>query len=259
MSKAQPLPPPTSTEAPAAHVENSLKRPREDDAPSIKQEAEASTSSTLAEAPAAKRARSEWSDVPPPEGNVKGEVDVSNIKTEEQAAAFLEQMTEMLQMASGSEASISTELTDAISQIVKSVGSYDPADIVASSSSVDFASGSKSPKPDDFIKYFDFSSFDPVDDDKVDTPDLVPASSTNPSPESNAAEPDGHSLGSSLSSSDSKNSDLRTSLDVSFDPLRMGPLGEIDGGEAAYYSTMLDWKWDGPMQSQDNPWAILQT
>jgi hypothetical protein len=142
------------------------------------------------------------------------------------------------------------------------VGTY-PADLVASTSTaVDFgASGSKSPKADDFIKYFDFSSFDPTDDDKPDTPDLVPSSSTKPSPESNAAEPDGHALSNSVpSSSDSKtSSDLKGSLEVSFDPLRMGPLGEIDGGEAVYYSTMLDWKWDVPMQSQGDPWAILQT
>lgn len=45
-------------------------------------------------------------------------------------------------------------------------------------------------------------------------------------------------------------------VESSFDPLRMGVLGEIDGGEAAYYSTMLEWKWDGQMPSQENAWAI---
>jgi hypothetical protein len=78
------------------------------------------------------------------------------------------------------------------------------ADFVASTSltAVDFgASASKSPMADDFIKCFDFSSFDPMDDDKPDTLGLVQASSTNPSPEINAAEPDGHALSNPVPSS----------------------------------------------------------
>ena len=273
---AAPAPAPVSAPAPAPSVhqpEHSLKRPREDDTPSVKAEPEASTSSVV-EAPAPKRARSEWSDVPPPDGGFKEEEEENEIKTEEQATAFITQMSELLMM---NDSAISPELTDAISQIVKSAGSFDAADLVGASSSttsgaggLDFSgAGSRSPKQDDFIKYFDFSSFD----DKVDTPDLVPTSSTNPSPESNSEPVEGHGMigsGSLMSSGSDLNgvkdstkpstmSSLSASYEPTFDQLRMGSLGEIDGGESAYYSTMPEWKWDTMMTSGTDPWAIMQT
>ena len=103
--------------------------------------------------------------------------------------------------------------------------------------------------------------------------DLVPTSSTNPSPESNSEPVEGHGMigsGSLMSSGSDLNgvkdstkpstmSSLSASYEPTFDQLRMGSLGEIDGGESAYYSTMPEWKWDTMMTSGTDPWAIMQT
>jgi len=61
------------------------------------------------------------------------------------------------------------------------------------------------------------------------TTDLVSSSSTNPSPES----------GSEFT-----------------DPLRLGTLKEVDGGESTYFHPS-EWKWDNPMPMLEQPWAIF--
>lgn len=110
------------------------------------------------------------------------------------------------------------------------------------------------PAVDEFIEYIDFSSFGTLDDDengsKAHTPDLVSASSTNPSPES-GSEIDAVGQGATT---DWKLGDIP---DLS-DPLRLGPWKEIDGGESAYYQHS-DWKWDSPMPTLEQPWAVFPT
>jgi len=105
---------------------------------------------------------------------------------------------------------------------------------------------------DPFDEFFDFS-FGTVEDEDSKTPDLVSSSSTNPSPESNHDAESGHHL---LTSASSSTIDIKTE-DLS-DPLRLGTWKEIDGGEAAYYQ-MTEWKFESPMTSIDQPWAIYNS
>jgi len=113
--------------------------------------------------------------------------------------------------------------------------------------------GGPPPHVDEFVEFFDFSSFGTLDEDdagsKAATPDLISSSSTNPSPESNNSEVD--PAHQALTSSDVKSEDFT-------DHLRLGVWKEVDGGESAYFQSG-QWKWDSPMQSLDQPWAIFNS
>ncbi|KAJ4479972.1 hypothetical protein J3R30DRAFT_2560687 [Lentinula aciculospora] len=206
-----------------------------------------------------KRAKTEW-EGPVSDALQKKNQAVENIKTEEDASSFLEQVTELIKMAdTENQAALSSDISETLEQILKGydgglldsdtsntfstlglneVGSLDPP-----------ASNSQVPSSNDLTEFFDFSLFTNEDEDesKVGTPDLVSSSSTNPSPESQAdADPAHHAT---------------AMLDVKqeeYDPLRLGTLKEIDGGESSYYQS-TDWKWDGHMATLEQPWAIFNS
>ena len=204
-----------------------------------------------------KRVKSEWESQPSEAHRKTSEV-VANIKTEDEPA-FFDQITELIKKAAeeegGQPSSITTGISETLGMLLKG---YGPAINGLSGTSMGVeSSSSRDPDAvpalgDPFDEFFDFS-FGTVEDEDIKTPDLVSSSSTNPSPESNDDAESGHHL---LTSTSSSTIDIKTE-DLS-DPLRLGTWKEIDGGEAAYYQT-TEWKYDSPMTSFDQPWAIFNS
>jgi len=255
-----PLPPPEPATAPSPAGSN--KRQREEEAsPPQQMQPSASNASgpSVANEPSPpKRIKTEW-DGPPNEA-IKGRAEqVENIKTEEDGAAFLEQMTELFKMAAGNDGqdTITSDFSETLDTIFKGFGAS--TDEGASGiSSLGMGDGNVSqdvapPVVDEFVEFFDFSSFGTLDEDdagsKAATPDLISSSSTNPSPESGSEVDTAHHQ--ALTSSDVKSEDFT-------DHLRLGVWKEVDGGESAYFHSG-QWKWDSPMQSLDQPWAIFNS
>jgi hypothetical protein len=190
----------------------------------------------------------------------KKQEEIDAIETEEDACAFLERMTELIKLAAGGQGqeSLSSNISDTLAAILQGYGSIPDASDSSGMGSLGLDSVIQEEPPpalpaaDEFVEFFDFSSFGTLDDDnggsKAPTPDLLSSSSTNPSPESGSeADATGHPVTIDVKTEDS--------LDFS-DPLRLGPWKEIDGGESAYY-LQPDWKWDGPMPVLEQPWAIF--
>lgn len=257
-----PLPATEHSQVPIAG--GNVKRQREDDTPSgnLFESSPAASGSGVANEPSPpKRMKTEWED--PSENGKKTEsvenikIDpTENIKTEEDASAFLEQMTNLIKRAAGEEGqeSLTSDISETLDQILKGYP------VVPEASDHGLSLGNlgepsrTSPPPtkpsaDEFVEFFDFSSFGTLDDDdngsKAPTPDLMP-SLTNSSPES-ATETD--AIHHASISMDPKTEDMP-------DLLRLGTWKEIDGGESAYYQS-VDWKWDSPMPTQEPPWAIF--
>ncbi len=182
------------------------------------------------------------------------EEQATKVETEEDASVFLEQMTELIKLAGGE--GISSDISDTLDIILKGYSAVPDGSMSLGEASGSGARPSSPPIPSvDEFEFFDFSSFETeavADEDetgsKAATPDLVSSSSTNPSPES-GSEADGthHAL---------TFSDLKTEEPA--DPLRLSTMKEVDGGESAYYQS-TEWKWDGPMSTLDQPWAIFQS
>ncbi|CAK5268789.1 unnamed protein product [Mycena citricolor] len=176
--------------------------------------------SSMVEPSPPKRQKTEWDG--PPSESLKARADqFDKARTEEDSATLLEQMTELFKMASdssGQDSGITRDFSETLDTIFKDFGG-----------------------PDEFVEFFDFSSFGPDEDaaeseSKAATPDLVSStSSTNPSPES-------------LSETDPKPEDYN-------DFLRLGVWKEVDGGESAHFHSG-QWKWDSPMQTLEQPWAV---
>lgn len=147
-----------------------------------------------------------------------------------------------------------SEVSDVITQVLKSAGSF-PGLADSSLGDEPLPPSSKSPKlasQDEFTEYFDYSYFK-----DEETPDLTANSSTSTgaSPESNSAESGGHAP--PPESSKSTDSKLATLSNDAFDPSHIGFLGEIDGGEAEYFTSRDGWRWDEiPSSTQDTHWAI---
>ncbi len=205
-----------------------------------------------------KKVKTEW-EGPPNDALKKREETVENIKTEEDASQFLEQMTELIKMAGeGQESTLSSDISETLDMILKGYSAAPDGGEGTSISSLGEGSstGGRPPTPsipgaDEFVEFFDFSSFETeaIDDDegsKAPTPDLVSSSSTNPSPESGSEADLAHHA---LTFSDFKTEEPS-------DPLRLGTFKEVDGGESAYYQS-TEWKWDGPMTTLEQPWAIF--
>ncbi|KAH7873353.1 hypothetical protein F5879DRAFT_950856 [Lentinula edodes] len=241
-----------------------VKRPREEELDALQPSTDPSAGSssnplptTVANEPSPpKRAKTDW-EGPISESLQKKNQVVENIKTEEDASQFLEQMTELIKMAgTEDQAALSSDISETLEQILKGYDGGIPDSDTFSTlglnevGSLDAsASTSQILSSNDLTEFFDFSLFPNEDEDesKVGTPDLVSSSSTNPSPESQAdADPAHHAT---------------ALLDVKqeeYDPLRLGTLKEIDGGESAYYQS-TDWKWDGHMATLEQPWAIFNS
>ncbi|KAJ7158919.1 hypothetical protein C8R46DRAFT_404752 [Mycena filopes] len=256
------LPPPEPATASAPSPANSNKRAREEDS-SPPHQSHASPSNTPSNAPGPsvangpsppKRIKTEWEGPPNPAITARAE-QVENVKTEEDGAAFLEQMTELFKMAAGNDGQeLTSDFSETLDTIFKGFGA--PTDEGASGmSSLGVGDGSVpqdggAPPVVDEFEFFDFSSFGDEDDagSKAETPDLISSSSTNPSPES-GSEVDATHQG--LTSTDVKSEDYS-------DHLRLGVWKEVDGGESAYFHSG-QWKWDSPMQTPDQPWAIFNS
>jgi hypothetical protein len=195
----------------------------------------------------------------PSEALVKRNEQIEKIKTDEDASKFLEEVTELIKQASGVEgqASMASDITDTLDQIFKSYTSGTDLPRLADAADTSGLSDRRPPSPsagiraisDEFGDFFDFSSFEGDESaSKAPTPDLVPTSSTNPSPESNS-DPVGTPFTMDLNAMDDSamTTDLR----------RLGMWKEIDGGEGAFFQ-QDNWKWGTPMPTMDQPWAIFQ-
>ncbi|KAJ6607365.1 hypothetical protein B0H10DRAFT_2072011 [Mycena sp. CBHHK59/15] len=250
-SKAVPpsAPEPVTAPSPAA----STKRPREEDSSPPSQTSIMASGSGVANEPSPpKRQKTEWEGPPNDALKTRAEA-VENVKTEEDGVAFLEQMTELFKIAVGNDGqdTVTSDFSETLDTILKGFGA--PTDEGSSGMSSLGMDGSVTqdgaqPVTDEFVEFFDFSSF--VDDDdagsKAATPDLISSSSsTNPSPESGSEADAAHQA----LTSDVKSEDFS-------DHLRLGVWKEVDGGESAYFHSG-QWKWDSPMQSLEQPWAIF--
>ncbi|KAF9007653.1 hypothetical protein BDQ17DRAFT_1351077 [Cyathus striatus] len=169
-----------------------------------------------------KRLKTEWESAPD-DSQKKKEEAVENIKTEEDASMFLEQMTELIKMAAGGEGqeSLTTDISETLDMILKGYTE---------------SSGGRELSPPSGIP-----TADAFDEDETATPDLVPSSTKTNGPH--------HAPATNGSSSEIK-------TEESLDLLRLGTWKEIDGGESAYYQAP-DWKWDSPMPSLEQPWSIF--
>jgi hypothetical protein len=260
------VPPPVSS-VPAEPVQpspstsnRSIKRPRDDDIAMVTDGAGPPN-----EPSPPKRPKTEW-ESPPCEALREKNEAIDNTKTEEDASVFFEQMTaELIKIASNGEdqETLSSDISDTLEMILKGYGPVpDTVDIsgamsLGESSTARETSPPPAPLMDAFDEFFDFSLGTVEDDEnnsKAPTPDLVSSSSTNPSPESNhEADVANQALSSSsLSAMDIKTEELP-------DLLRLGTWKEIDHGEATYYNPPAEWKWDSPMPSHDQPWAIFNS
>ncbi|KAJ3716145.1 hypothetical protein C8R42DRAFT_679661 [Lentinula raphanica] len=242
-----------------------VKRPREEDSEVPQPNPGPSTGSnplpSVSHEPSPpKRVKTEW-DGPVSEALQKRNQAVENIKTEEDASQFLEHVTQLIKNAGPEEqAALTSDISETLEQLLKG---YDGGPLLDSDSSNTFstlgltevgsldatASTSQIPSSNDFAEFFDFSLFSNEDEgeSKAGTPDLVSSSSTNTSPESQAdADPAHHATA------------LLDHKQEEYDPLRLGTLKEIDGGESAYYQS-TEWKWDEPMPTLEQPWAIFNS
>ncbi|KAG6820314.1 hypothetical protein H0H93_002401 [Arthromyces matolae] len=258
-SKIQPpaLPAPEQVPTPSG---SSVKRPRDDDVPIASEASPAASGSGIANEPSPPKrpkTESEWGG-PPTEAVAKKAEVVENIKTEEDASAFLEQMTELIKMAGEGQEALTSDISETLDQILKGYGSVpDGSDVLLGFSSFgslgesSTLTSSSKPHPDEFVEFFDFSSFTATDeendaDSKAPTPEL---SSTGPSPDSGSEADAAQHV---LLSTEPKTEELS-------DLLRLGPWKEIDGGESAYYHSADGWKWDSPMPTLEQPWAIFNS
>ena len=237
----------------------SSKRPHDDNTSNGASPATGSSSTVPNEPSPPKRPKTEWDSAPSEALRKKNEA-IDSIKTEEDASVFLEQMTaELIKMATNGEGqeSLSSDISDTLEMILKGYGPIPDISGAMSLGETSTAREPSSPAPpmDSFDEFFDFSfGMDDENNSKAPTPDLVSSSSTNPSPESNH---DVDAANHGLSSSSSSAMDIKTEEQP--DHLRLGTWKEIDHGEATYYNPTTEWKWDSPMPSHDQPWAIFNS
>lgn len=215
-------------------------------------------------APSPKKVKTEDWDGETSEGLVKRHQEVDSINTVEDANAFMDKMKELVAMTASTDAGVYDDITHTLDRILQGAA-QDPTHMATSSyaSSIGGPLSELSPPagpPNDafleFHEFIDYSRFTTLEDEeesKAPTPDLVPSSSTNPSPQSN---PDADQSQGASSPDKTKIEEPRESNHL--DLLHMGAFKEIDGGESAYYQSS-DWKWEGPMTTLDQPWAIYQT
>jgi hypothetical protein len=196
-------------------------------------------------APSPKRVKPDW-EGPPNEEVRKRDEQAENVKTDEQAQALFDHVTKFIDENPESAEAASNAL-DEILRIYPTVhDTNDPA--AASSFNYSVLPPTSSPHPisqDFFGDFIDFSAFD-----DTPTPDLVAGSSTNPSPESASDQDHPHTgrAGSSPQISNAKSDDA-------YELLRPSIWKEIAGGDTMFHQTQ-GWKWEGPLETSDQPWAI---
>jgi len=239
---------PEATPAPVVGV----KRPPEDDSAAVS--ALTPPEAMMSNAPSPKKVKTEW-EGDPSEALLKRQQEIDNIKTEEDAMAFLSRVLEYANQDTGTHSDIAASLDLILAGVAQP-----PEDAAATAAAVSAHVARDPPPPtalspyqgpaiDALSEFFDFSTFTTLEDEeesKPPTPDLVPSSEANPSPESGSdADLSGGSPGKT------KNEDSTDHLSF----LRLGALKEIDGGESAYYQ-MDNWKWAGEMPTLEQPWAM---
>ncbi|KAI5985987.1 hypothetical protein EDD15DRAFT_2532631 [Pisolithus albus] len=203
-----------------------VKRPPQDETTALLNQA--SSEPGPSQAPSPKKIRTEW-EGEPSEALVKRQQQIENVKTEEDAIAFFDQMRELLAITARADGSVHTDIAASLSEILAGV-SQEPEDAAATAAAISAA-----------------RELDEESDSKAPTPELVPSTEANPSPESGSdADPLTGSPGKTKIEDSSDHIDL----------LRLGVLREIDGGEAAHYQSD-HWKWEGTMQTPEQPWAML--
>ena len=267
-SPAEPKIPTTPAAAPATPAASAptpdasagTKRPREEDASAP---AAASTA-----APASKKIKTEWDELPS-DAALKRAAEAENIKTDDDAVKFFDQMTSWLSQMSGdcegrdgssSLQTIARELDDILQAYPGA-----PDDNGLPPGFIDgITVGSASPKlggptvdPSD---YFDFISYELPDADpagsKAATPDLVQgASSVGPSPGS-ASETDHPPASGPAAADTAKIVEPKTEPGEGADAIRPELWQAIDGGEAGFYNSSVGWKWEQPMGAVDQAWAL---
>jgi len=253
-SKAVPVTTPATE--PVASSSANAKRQREEEAAV---NSLGTSSGDIANEPSPpKRAKTEWDSPPSEELQRKNEA-AENIKTEEEASVFMEQITELIKSAGVEQSALTTDISETLDMILKGYGSVPDSSDNAGAMLLGESRNIRELTPpvssnESFEEFIDFS-FGALDEEentsKAPTPDLVPSSSTGPSPESNTESeaPNHNFLSASSSIGEHKLEDMS-------DPLRLGLWKDIDGGEAGYYQSN-DWKWDSPMNSLDQAWAIF--
>jgi hypothetical protein len=228
----------TSTPASSTPIDakGGAKRVRDDDVDSA--------TPGVVTAPSPKRVKSDW-EGPPNEEVRKRNEQADNVKTDDQALAFVESVTKFIDENPESAEAASHALDEILRTCPPSSDIDDPT-MVPSFGFGDLPSTSP-PHPfgnDVFGEFIDLAAFD-----ETPTPDLVAGSSTNPSPESTSDQDHPH-MGHAGSPpvSHAKTGDT-------YDLLRPNVCKEIAGGDTMFHQTS-GWKWEGPMETPDQAWAI---
>ncbi|KAI0703825.1 hypothetical protein BC835DRAFT_1317755 [Cytidiella melzeri] len=260
-STSAPAPTPVAAATPSA-MDQSSPAAATPESSSSKRRREEDTLPTLPapiDAPSPKKARIDW-DGPASAELMKKNEEVEAVQSDEDAAKFIENMTEMLKMASNDE--FSAEISNALALVISG---YSDTSIGDTGFGMLGDVGSSSPMTNsqptgDGLEFFDFSSYSSAYDDdtgsKAVTPDLLQATSTNPSPR--AGSENEHTV--HVSNVPDTVTIVEPKADdgtVGLDPLRLGIWKEIDGGIGSYHQPGDGWKWDGHMPSSEQSWAIV--
>ncbi|KAL1683382.1 hypothetical protein EV122DRAFT_258332 [Schizophyllum commune] len=243
---AAPTPPSTSTPAAEPQTPTIGKRQREDDP----------AQSPINGPSPPKRVKAEDETAAP---SMLPEDKTANLesKTDQEVAACLDQMKELVQQASqgdGSSPGMNANIVEVFDELFKSSislpdasgdGSMDMPGTLDASLGMGGA--------DDSLSFFDWTAYginaDAPDgsDSVAPTPDLL-HSSTNTSPESAA----GGDADASHGGASEKHEEDKVA-----EHLNVGIWKDIEGGsESLYHQAAPEWKWDGTMPTLDQPWAI---
>jgi len=183
---------------------------------------------------------------PPNEEVRRRDEEAENVKTDEQALALFEHVAKFIDENPESAEAASNAL-DEILRTYPTVTDMDDATGAPSFSFGDLPPTSP-PHPigqDIFGDFIDYSAFD-----DTPTPDLVAGSSTNPSPES-ASDQDHPHTGRAGSSPQIPNAKTEDAYEL----LRPTVWKEIAGGDTMFHQPQ-PWKWEGQMETPEQPWAI---
>ncbi|KAI9512951.1 hypothetical protein F5148DRAFT_560177 [Russula earlei] len=196
-------------------------------------------------APSPKRTKPDWEGAPNEEVRKRDE-QAENVKTDEQAMAFVEHVTKFIDE--------NPESAEAASSALEAIlRTYPPApDMEDPMVPTSFSFGDLPPTSpphatghDIFGDFIDYTAFE-----DTPTPDLVAGSSTNPSPES-ASDQDHPHTGRAGPSPQISNAKVEDAYDL----LRPTVWQEIAGGDQMFHQAQ-GWRWDGPMETPDQAWAI---
>ncbi|KAI5892411.1 uncharacterized protein SCHCODRAFT_02626105 [Schizophyllum commune H4-8] len=240
-----PTPPSTSTPATEPQTPTIGKRQREDDP----------AQSPINGPSPPKRAKAE-EEIAAPSQLPEDKTANLESKTDQEVAACLDQMKELVQQASQGDgsSSMNANIAEAFDELLKQSISLPDASGDGSMDMPGPLDGSLGMGGvDDSLSFFDWTAYginaDAPDgsDSVAPTPDLL-HSSTNTSPESAA----GGDADAAHSGAGEKHEEEQVAAH-----LNVGIWKDIEGGsESLYHQAAAEWKWDGVMPTLDQPWAI---